>query len=272
MSITIFSDGGGERGSAAAGACIVEDDAGRRANLVLFLGPGTNNEAEIAAGLLGFSFLRAASVTTDAVHWISDSEYVLKSATEYIHGWQRNGWQTAAKKPVKNQGLWQSYLVLARGYRITPEHVRGHTGHPENEACDSAATWAQLHGREELGGASHRWVSVGGSSESWLLVDGRGFIGALRSEGRFEPNVEASLELVRLLQLSGVDFPAFADSRAVRHGEFATKAAEAGVLEPLIEKLIEAHAAARALASQSEKAEALAGSLERLLKKYRSKR
>lgn len=197
--IVIFSDGGGNFESVAAAAALVRISDSREIKSVAFLGPGTNNEAEIFGALLGFAILRAENLT-GGVRWVSDSEYSLKSGTAYIHGWQRNGWKTANKQPVKNQGLWRAFLDLTRGAEITPEHVRGHTGHPENEACDSACTFV----RERMGESSlpsdGEILSVGSSLllRNWLFVDARRAITLLR-EGIDEESVN---EILRLAQLA----------------------------------------------------------------------
>ena len=59
--------------------------------------------------------------------------------TKWIHGWRRNGWKTAVKKPVKNAELWQALLEAAGPHRIEWHWVKGHAGHPENERADALA-------------------------------------------------------------------------------------------------------------------------------------
>ncbi len=187
--LLLFSDGGGQRGSSAAGACILRAEGGEQINLVIYLGSGTNNEAEITAGLLGFAAMKCFKSSESAfndhkdVHWVSDSEYTLKSATGYINNWKRNGWLTSQKKPVKNMGLWKSYLELAKGISVEPEHVKGHSGHPENELCDQASTWAQQEAESWLGSSSEVVVTDSGlEGGTWILIDGRKFIDLARSE------------------------------------------------------------------------------------------
>lgn len=197
--LVLYSDGGGKRDTAAGAGCIVEDATqGRYLRLVTFLGGATNNEAEICGGLLGFAALQMLKgsdlLNTSEVRWVCDSEYVLKSATGYIHAWQKNGWKTAAKKPVKNQGLWRSYLALSRGFEIKAEHVYGHRGHPENEACDSAATWAQEYGESAEEGAVVRV-----DDEDWLFVDGRSVLALLRKDSPAEEELEYFLRKLESL-------------------------------------------------------------------------
>jgi len=95
----------------------------------------TNNRMELTAAIRSLAALKrpvAARVHTD-------SQYVLKGISEWIHGWKRNGWKTADKKPVKNADLWQELDSLARQHRLEWIWVKGHAGHPENERADALA-------------------------------------------------------------------------------------------------------------------------------------
>jgi ribonuclease HI len=183
-SFVLYSDGGGRTGGTAAGACILEQaSSGKREHLAVYLGKATNNEAEISAGLLGFSYLKFAALCgrpVSSVRWVCDSEYVLKGATEYIFSWQKNGWKTSAKEPVKNQGLWGVYLRLSENLKISPEHVRGHTGHSENELCDEAVGWARTDGIEILSERGEGRYPMQGEKVKWLLLDGQEFLSELR--------------------------------------------------------------------------------------------
>ena len=69
----------------------------------------------------------------------TDSIYVRDGITRWIHGWQRNGWRTSDKKPVKNAELWQELLDAAAPHRIDWHWVKGHSGHPENDRVDALA-------------------------------------------------------------------------------------------------------------------------------------
>ena len=99
--------------------------------------PGTtNNRMELMAAIAALKALkRPCSVVLS-----SDSIYVRDGITKWIHGWQRNGWRTADKKPVKNADLWQQLLEAAAPHRIRWEWVKGHAGHPENERADRLAS------------------------------------------------------------------------------------------------------------------------------------
>ena len=73
-----------------------------------------------------------------------DSVYVRDGITKWIFGWQKNGWRTAARQPVKNAELWQELLAAARPHRIDWKWVKGHAGHAENERADKLACDAAL--------------------------------------------------------------------------------------------------------------------------------
>ncbi len=95
----------------------------------------TNNRMELMAAISALETLeRAAAVTI-----VTDSAYVKDGVTTWIHGWKRNGWQTAAKKPVKNVDLWQRLDAAQTRHNVTWEWVKGHAGHPENERADELA-------------------------------------------------------------------------------------------------------------------------------------
>ena len=93
----------------------------------------TNNRMELWAAIQA---LKAAGDTQ--VSLITDSEYLLKGITDWIHGWKKKGWLTASKKPVLNQDLWQELDQLNhRGVRWS--YTRGHAGEQGNERCDEIA-------------------------------------------------------------------------------------------------------------------------------------
>lgn len=95
----------------------------------------TNNQMEMLAAISGLEALkRAAEVTI-----ITDSKYVMHGITSWLAGWKRNGWMTAAKKPVANQDLWQALDAACQRHQVSWEWVKGHAGHPENERCDELA-------------------------------------------------------------------------------------------------------------------------------------
>jgi ribonuclease HI len=95
----------------------------------------TNQRMEIRAAIEALRALkRPCSIT---IH--SDSKYVVQGMSEWIHGWKRNNWKNAAKKPVANQDLWQELDSLAAGHEVYWQWVKGHAGHVENERADGLA-------------------------------------------------------------------------------------------------------------------------------------
>ncbi len=74
----------------------------------------------------------------------TDSRYVMDGLTKWIHGWQRNGWKTADRKPVKNATCGIELLEAAKPHRIDWVWVKGHAGHPDNERADKLASDAAL--------------------------------------------------------------------------------------------------------------------------------
>ena len=95
----------------------------------------TNNRMEMMAVI---EALRALKGPVQArVH--TDSQYVQKGISEWIHGWKRRGWKTANKEPVKNEDLWRELDRLAAQHKIEWIWVKGHAGHPENERADVLA-------------------------------------------------------------------------------------------------------------------------------------
>ena len=199
----IYSDGGGEVATTAAAACIIDDrHAKRRYRLVAFLGGATNNEGEIFAGLMAFALVETLTQSDQrqgplAVQWHSDSEYALKSACNYIRSWQANGWKTSSKQAVKNQGLWRVYLDLSKDISVIPKHVRGHSGHPENEECDTASTWVRNKGLDLLGeDCDNRALSVQISGNRWIMFDARAILRSFRDTC---PAVQEIRKLVTLV-------------------------------------------------------------------------
>jgi len=95
----------------------------------------TNNRMELTAVIQGLRALKGPS----EVRVYTDSQYVQKGISEWIHAWKRRGWRTADKKPVKNVDLWQALDEAARAHRVEWHWVKGHAGHPENERADALA-------------------------------------------------------------------------------------------------------------------------------------
>ena len=98
----------------------------------------TNNRMELTGAIAALTALtRPAEIILS-----TDSIYVRDGITKWVHGWQRNGWKTADRKPVKNADLWQALLTAAAPHRIDWRWVKGHSGDPDNEAADALANAA----------------------------------------------------------------------------------------------------------------------------------
>jgi ribonuclease HI len=95
----------------------------------------TNNRMELLAAISALEALTRGTALTI----ITDSAYVKNGVSTWIHGWKRNGWRTADKKPVKNVDLWQRLDTAQARHRVTWEWIKGHAGHPENERADELA-------------------------------------------------------------------------------------------------------------------------------------
>ena len=100
----------------------------------------TNNRMELMAAIAALESLTRPV----AVRLYTDSVYVRDGITKWIHGWKRNGWKTAAKKPVKNVDLWQRLDEATQNHAIEWHWVKGHAGHPENERVDQLARDATI--------------------------------------------------------------------------------------------------------------------------------
>lgn len=95
----------------------------------------TNNRMELMAVIEALNALKRAS----DVRVTTDSTYVKNGITQWINGWKRNGWKTAAKKPVKNVDLWQALDSASARHHVEWAWVKGHSGHPDNERADQLA-------------------------------------------------------------------------------------------------------------------------------------
>ena len=129
----------------ADGACLGNPGPGGWAALLRYRGvekelsggeaQTTNNRMELTAVVEGLNALTRAS----RVIVVTDSQYVQKGITQWIHSWKKRGWRTADKQPVKNADLWQKLDAACAGHDITWEWVKGHAGHVENERVDKLA-------------------------------------------------------------------------------------------------------------------------------------
>lgn len=133
--VEIFSDGAcrGNPGPGGWGALLRFGDVEKP----LFGGEQhtTNNRMELTAALEALNTLTEPC----KVALTTDSQYVRKGITEWIEGWKARGWKTAAKKPVKNQDLWEALEAAIQAHEIEWHWIKGHSGHRENEIADQLA-------------------------------------------------------------------------------------------------------------------------------------
>jgi ribonuclease HI len=125
-------------GPAGWGAVVIAPEGGGESDHFGFIGPGTNQIAELTAAIEGLSRVPPGA----AVQLVSDSQYVLKGLTEWRAGWERKGWKNSKGEPVANQGLWKKLFALADARRVTVRWVKGHNGDRCNEKADALANKA----------------------------------------------------------------------------------------------------------------------------------
>lgn len=95
----------------------------------------TNNRMELMAAIEALNTVKASAKVT--LH--TDSKYVKDGLTKWMHGWKKNGWKTASRKPVKNKDLWQALETAAMRHDVTWKWVKGHDGDEGNERADALA-------------------------------------------------------------------------------------------------------------------------------------
>lgn len=136
--IEIFTDGAcsGNPGPGGWGAILRYN--GHEKELSGYLDNTTNNQMELQAVISALESIK----TKHPVKIYTDSKYVLQGITQWIHGWKKNGWKNAAKKPVKNVEFWQALDAINAQFDVEYIWVKGHAGHPENERADELARMA----------------------------------------------------------------------------------------------------------------------------------
>jgi ribonuclease HI len=133
--IQVWTDGACEGNPGPGGYAAIIDRNGKRTEVTGSERQTTNNRMELLAVIAALRTLEEPS----SVQVVTDSQYVAKGMTSWIHGWRRKGWKTAAGAPVKNRDLWEELDRLAQHHRVRFEWIRGHNGHPENERADTLA-------------------------------------------------------------------------------------------------------------------------------------
>lgn len=142
MKTTIFTDGSsrGNPGPGGWGTVVISDkivvEIGGREEMT------TNNRMELAASIRGIKALETADFfrPENSIIVYSDSQYVIKGITEWIHGWIKKGWKNSQKKAVLNRDLWEELLKACQNKEIVWEYVKGHDDNAGNIRCDEIAT------------------------------------------------------------------------------------------------------------------------------------
>jgi len=133
--VELYADGACKGNPGRGGWGVILRARGREKELYGGEPATTNNRMELQAVIEGLSALRRRS----RVKVYTDSQYVQKGISEWIHDWKRRGWRTAARAPVKNADLWRALDEVAGGHEVEWHWVKGHAGHPENERADALA-------------------------------------------------------------------------------------------------------------------------------------
>ena len=130
--VIIFSDGGCH-GNPGPGAWAAVLQYGKHVREITGgIAATTNNRMELMAAIESLNMLKEAC----DIDFHTDSEYVRNGITQWLTGWKRNGWRTAAKKPVKNADLWQQLDAANARHTVRWHWVKGHAGNDLNERCD----------------------------------------------------------------------------------------------------------------------------------------
>ena len=133
--VEIFTDGACKGNPGPGGWGAVIRSGTRELDLSGGESPSTNNRMELMAAIRALQALKRPC----RVDLTTDSVYVRDGITKWIHGWRKNGWRTADRKPVKNVELWQELLEACAPHRVEWHWVKGHAGHHENERADVLA-------------------------------------------------------------------------------------------------------------------------------------
>ena len=133
--VEVYADGACRGNPGPGGWGVLLRQGGHERELHGGEGLTTNNRMELTAVIRALEALQPGAT----VRVYTDSQYVQKGISGWIHDWKRRGWRTADRKPVKNQDLWLRLDELARGHAVQWHWVRGHAGHLENERADALA-------------------------------------------------------------------------------------------------------------------------------------
>ena len=133
--VEIFTDGACRGNPGPGGWAALLRTGGKERELSGGEAPTTNNRMELMAAIESLKALKRPC----RVQLYTDSVYVRDGITKWVHGWRKNGWRTADKKPVKNAELWQQLIDASAPHRVEWHWVKGHSGHVENDRVDALA-------------------------------------------------------------------------------------------------------------------------------------
>jgi len=138
QAVTLYTDGACRGNPGPGGWGVYMQYGSHERKLKGFARDTTNNRMELLAAIEGLKALKRRC----QVNLHTDSKYVMQGITQWLDGWKRNGWKTAAKKPVKNVELWRELEQLNARHHVNWHWVKGHAGVPGNEIADSLANAA----------------------------------------------------------------------------------------------------------------------------------
>jgi len=133
--VTIYTDGSSLGNPGPGGWGAILNYKGKEKELSGSAKDVTNNQMELTAAIEALKAVKESC----QIDLYTDSEYLRKGITEWIHNWLRNNWKSANKKPVKNQELWQALHELTKTHQINWHWVKAHNGDPMNERVDDLA-------------------------------------------------------------------------------------------------------------------------------------
>mgnify|MGYP000088414652 CR=1 FL=1 len=136
--VEIYADGACKGNPGVGGYGIILKSGEKEKELSGCMANTTNNRMELTAVIKGLEALKVPCNVTV----FTDSNYIIKGMTEWVHSWVKNQWKNSQKKDVQNRDLWEKLLELSRVHNIKWKWIRGHAGHDENERCDKIARLA----------------------------------------------------------------------------------------------------------------------------------
>ncbi|WP_293875399.1 ribonuclease HI [Sphingomonas sp. UBA978] len=138
--VVVHTDGGASGNPGPGGYGAILEWGGHRKEFTAGYRLTTNNRMELTAAIEALRVLTRPC----KIRLSTDSKYVMDGLTRWIHGWRKNGWRTADKKPVKNAELWQALFAETQKHDIEWIWVKGHAGNADNERVDKLASDAAV--------------------------------------------------------------------------------------------------------------------------------